>query len=207
MCASYYRYDCQDEQQLVVRHDPSGSMKCGVGATVWDCALVLCKYLERNPDIVVGKRVLDLSAGVGLVGLVAKKLGAKSVIWTEDDQDSSIINLLGENVGVDNVKPLRWGNKEHVKEVLRSGIIDLVIASDVVCWEELSAPLAETVAQLLKEGGAKRVLLGYEYRSFGPAALFFQLLKDQGIRIDQVPFKDLDSDYQSPDILVLYLSK
>jgi len=35
---------------------------------VWDSSIVLARYLEHRAAAVAGKRVLDLSAGTGLVG-------------------------------------------------------------------------------------------------------------------------------------------
>ncbi|KAK9791359.1 hypothetical protein WJX73_007751 [Symbiochloris irregularis] len=38
----------------------------GFASTVWDSSIVMAKYFERWPDLVCGKRCLDLSAGCGL---------------------------------------------------------------------------------------------------------------------------------------------
>lgn len=38
-------------------------------------AVVLCEYLEKNQDLVKDKRVVELGAGTGLVGIVAGLLG------------------------------------------------------------------------------------------------------------------------------------
>lgn len=54
-----------------------------VGCVVWDAAIVLAKYLETkqfyDPSTGVnhwaGKRVLELGAGTGVVGLMAATLG------------------------------------------------------------------------------------------------------------------------------------
>ena len=42
-------------------------------------ALSLCGYLEMEPGLVAGQRVLELGAGTGLVGLVAHALGKSAV--------------------------------------------------------------------------------------------------------------------------------
>jgi predicted nicotinamide N-methyase len=50
-----------------------------VGCVVWDAAIVLEKYLETEGFLskhnLKGKRVIELGAGTGLVGLVASVLG------------------------------------------------------------------------------------------------------------------------------------
>ena len=62
---------------LTIYQDPHGKLHGGCGATVWDAALTLSKALERQQ--LEGKRVLEIGAGTGLVGLVAAALGAATV--------------------------------------------------------------------------------------------------------------------------------
>ena len=45
-------------------------------AYVWAGGAVLTRHVRADPDIVRGKRVLDLGAGSGLVGIVAAQAGA-----------------------------------------------------------------------------------------------------------------------------------
>ena len=53
-------------------------------AYVWAGGTVLCRYLQDNPEVVRGLRVLDLGAGSGVVGMVAARAGA-SVCAAESD--------------------------------------------------------------------------------------------------------------------------
>ena len=50
-----------------------------VGCVVWDAALVLSAFLEQEiyfpPSFWIGKRVVELGAGTGVVGLVAAAHG------------------------------------------------------------------------------------------------------------------------------------
>lgn len=50
-----------------------------VGCVVWDAALVLSAFLEQElcfpPSFWIGKRVIELGAGTGVVGLVAAAHG------------------------------------------------------------------------------------------------------------------------------------
>ena len=54
---------------LNIHYSPDDILSIGTGSTVWDAALVLAKYLERNA-VVNNKYVLELGCGTGLVGLV-----------------------------------------------------------------------------------------------------------------------------------------
>ena len=53
---------------------------------VWDSSIVMAKLLEHRPALVSGKRVCDLSAGTGLVGVHSKiwqgsSLATKMHVW------------------------------------------------------------------------------------------------------------------------------
>lgn len=47
----------------------------GVGCVVWDAALVLAKFLETGACPLGRRRVLELGAGTGAVGIMAATLG------------------------------------------------------------------------------------------------------------------------------------
>jgi hypothetical protein len=50
----------------------------GVGARLWGAALTLSRLVRDGPDLVRGRDVLELGSGVGLCGLLAAKMGAKT---------------------------------------------------------------------------------------------------------------------------------
>jgi predicted nicotinamide N-methyase len=54
-------------------------------AFAWAGGQALARYILDNPGIVRGKRVLDIGAGSGLVGLAAAKAGAASVLAADID--------------------------------------------------------------------------------------------------------------------------
>ena len=51
----------------------------------WAGGMVLALYFAERPETVAGKRVLDLGAGSGLVGIAAAKAGAREIIAAETD--------------------------------------------------------------------------------------------------------------------------
>ena len=65
---------------VVVREIALGA---GVGAKVWRAAIMLSEELAANPGWCEGKRCLEIGAGVGLCGLLASRLGARSVALTD----------------------------------------------------------------------------------------------------------------------------
>lgn len=54
-------------------------------AHYWAGGLALARYVLDNPGAVAGRRVLDLGAGSGLVGIAAAKAGAREVVAAEVD--------------------------------------------------------------------------------------------------------------------------
>jgi predicted nicotinamide N-methyase len=54
-------------------------------AFAWAGGQALARYVLDNPHIVAGKRVLDIGAGSGLVGIAAAKAGAASVLAADID--------------------------------------------------------------------------------------------------------------------------
>ena len=66
------------------------------GMSIWRGSEVLAEYLKQNPGIVDKKSVLEIGAGVGLVGLTAHHLGASRVLLT--DGDEKVLENLRQNV-------------------------------------------------------------------------------------------------------------
>ncbi|MBY5492978.1 class I SAM-dependent methyltransferase [Rhizobium leguminosarum] len=67
----------------------------------WAGGAVLARYLLDWPEIVVGRRVLDLGAGSGLVAIAAAKAGAAAV--TAVDIDANAIAAIGLNAAINGV--------------------------------------------------------------------------------------------------------
>ncbi|HEY0330689.1 MAG TPA: 50S ribosomal protein L11 methyltransferase [Rhodopseudomonas sp.] len=84
----------------------------------WAGGLVLARYFLDRPATVRGRRVLDLGAGSGLVGIAAAKAGASAVIATETDRNALVsidlnarengvaIQILGEDITGDPPPPV-----------------------------------------------------------------------------------------------------
>ncbi len=55
-------------------------------AFAWAGGQALARYVLDQPDLVKGKRVVDLASGSGLVGIAAMKAGAASVLAADIDE-------------------------------------------------------------------------------------------------------------------------
>ena len=58
-------------------------------AFAWAGGQALARYILDHPDIVAGKRVLDIGAGSGLVGIAAARAGAACVLAADIDAFSA----------------------------------------------------------------------------------------------------------------------
>lgn len=151
------------EQERIV--DRAGSTEDATGCVVWPAAHSLSAHLCAHPELVRGRRVVELGAGTGLVGLVAAALGAEDVVLSDLP---STLPLLRTNVSRNaevcgrraRVAELRWG-AEVPPEVSNC---DVVIGCEIVYQhdEETAAGLVDTMRRLLASSGL--CLIAYEYR-------------------------------------------
>jgi len=101
---------------------------------VWDAALVLCKYFENVEEFPIGyftgKKIIELGAGTGCVGLVLSRLGGK-VTLTDQKQ---MLPLLEHNTKLNNLEhkvqvvEFNWGEETP----LLSPPYDIILLSDLI---------------------------------------------------------------------------
>ncbi|MBM2710877.1 methyltransferase [Mesorhizobium caraganae] len=95
-------------------------------AYAWAGGAVLARYILDHPQSVAGRRVIDLGAGSGLVGIAAAKAGASTVIATEIDRNG--VAAIGVNAAANGV------TISVVEKDITTGpppAVDLVLAGDV----------------------------------------------------------------------------
>ena len=59
-------------------------------AFCWGSGQALARYLLEHPELVSGKRVLDLGSGSGVAGIAAAKAGAAEVVACDTDPDAAL---------------------------------------------------------------------------------------------------------------------
>ncbi|RLV98309.1 hypothetical protein DV515_00010966, partial [Chloebia gouldiae] len=128
----------------------------GVGCVVWDAALVLAKFLETGACPLARRRVLELGAGTGAVGIMAAALGANvTVTDLEELQELLMVNI-------ENNKHLVTGG-EDVTEFQPPP--DYILMADCIYYEESLEPLLKTLKDLT--GPDTCILCCYEQRTMG----------------------------------------
>ena len=146
----------------------------GVGAPYWAHywagGLALARYVLDNPGAVAGRRVLDLGAGSGLVGIAAAKAGAREVAAVEVDRYAAAalnLNMKLNGVSISVVcADLTGGPPPET---------DVILVGDLFYAEEL----AERVTALLDRCSNRgiRALVGDPWRAHLPVSRLEELAR------------------------------
>jgi predicted nicotinamide N-methyase len=140
------------------RRDEDGDGEAGSGedgaeprapywAYAWAGGAVLARYILDRPETVAGRRVLDLGAGSGLVGIAAAKAGAREVIATEIDRNG--VAAIGLNAAANGV------TITVVDKDITTGpppAVDLVLAGDVFYGREVALRVIPFLDRCLAAG-------------------------------------------------------
>eukprot|EP00578_Thalassiosira_sp_NH16_P022951 CAMPEP_0181083542 /NCGR_PEP_ID=MMETSP1071-20121207/4212_1 /TAXON_ID=35127 /ORGANISM="Thalassiosira sp., Strain NH16" /LENGTH=247 /DNA_ID=CAMNT_0023165205 /DNA_START=81 /DNA_END=824 /DNA_ORIENTATION=+ len=147
----------------------------GTGLNVWDGSLLLARYLEKRPDLVMGKTVLELGSGCGLVGIASAILGAKEVTMTDlnyalplmqENVDRNELSWKGESFLCQRIecKECDWFQPPPVSELCgNSNRPDVILAADCVWLASLILPLLQTLKKYTTNASTK-VIITYQQR-------------------------------------------
>lgn len=184
----------------------------GTGATVWPASIVLLKYLERNPQLVANKQIVDLGAGTGITSIAAAVLGAKLVVCT--DGTKSVVKLANDNVNqvpADisshiQVRQYWWGDGSFHKTTFH-----VVLVSDCVLPKLYPIqPLVEALDELMGKDDGSVALLSYEhryYKEYDPRKKFRELAAKRGLVVNVVPHLEQDPIYSLDDVEIWNVSR
>jgi predicted nicotinamide N-methyase len=133
-------------------------------AYLWAGGAVLARHFLAEPGTVCGRRVLDLGAGSGIIGIAAAKAGAASVTAAEIDQNG--IAAIGLNARANGVS-IEIVDRDLTRCDAPAGL-DLVAVGDLF----YAAGLAESVTAFLDRclAAGAEVLIGDPGRAFLPRA-------------------------------------
>jgi predicted nicotinamide N-methyase len=130
-------------------------------AFAWAGGQALARYVLDHPDLITGRRVLDLAAGSGLVAIAAQRAGAKSVLANEIDgyADAAIeANAELNNVHIDRFHGDLLGADPPD--------VDVVLAGDVFYSREMTGMVLGFLRTAHDRGAL--VLVGDPGRAYRP---------------------------------------
>ncbi|RIK38031.1 MAG: hypothetical protein DCC55_22395 [Chloroflexi bacterium] len=98
------------------------------GLLLWEAAIGLARWLPHLRAQLRGKRVLELGAGVGLPGLVARALGAE--VW-QTDHLAETLALAAANAGQNEVTGLHYFLADW-REWSHTARYDVILGADIL---------------------------------------------------------------------------
>ena len=133
-----------------------GKLDDVTGIIIWPGALRLLHYCSEHPELFSGARVLELGAGLGLLGISAGLLGAARIVLTDLHGALPTLhaNVLVNSVGaVAHVAELEWGAGSACLEEP----FDLILAAD--CVYDDGGTSEKLLATVRQHAGASTVFL------------------------------------------------
>jgi predicted nicotinamide N-methyase len=130
-------------------------------AFAWAGGQALARYVLDNPELVRGKRVLDLASGSGLVAIAAARSGADVTATEIDDLAAEAIamNAAANDVSI---------NVQLADILDRTVEVDVILAGDVFYSREMSG----RVLSFLDRAQTELVLVGDPGRAYAPESGF-----------------------------------
>jgi predicted nicotinamide N-methyase len=137
-------------------------------AFAWAGGQALARYVLDHPDVVAGRRVLDLASGSGLVAIAAALAGASAV--TATDVDPLAVLAIGVNAEANGVAVTAL-----LADVLDSagGDVEVILAGDVCYDVDMAALVLPFLGRAVARG--IDVLVGDPGREYFPRTGFERL--------------------------------
>ncbi|EKX44994.1 hypothetical protein GUITHDRAFT_109040 [Guillardia theta CCMP2712] len=179
-----------------------GTLK--TGGVVWDAAYCLVDLISQlGMESFRGRRVLELGAGCGFVGLAAASLGAIVTLTDRSDHLENLSKNADLNTSMENVvdvAALDWDDREAARRF--SEPFDWILASDVVYEQDSHSSLRDLLHSLV--GHETIVLISYESRTEKHDAFFTSLERDPAFHDGRDPgLEDLCHRACEPDVCIL----
>ena len=175
----------------------------GFASTVWDSAVVLSKYAEKTRrDFARAKTCVELGAGCGLISAVMREIvEVPRVIATDVEANMELLRENVEKYGVE-TRALTWG--ANAENAFADVDVDVVVASDVVYWNDAMDDLVMTLRALAKTPKT-RVLMAYG-RNRQALEKFLDVSRED-FETRDVPRSECDALYQCTDVDVIELRR
>lgn len=135
-------------------------------AFAWAGGQALARHVLDCPELVRGKRVIDLASGSGLVGIAALKAGAASVLAADIDRFS--VEAIAMNAGLNGYSPCGEGLSVTSVDLLAvtPPPCDVILVGDLFYEKDLSARVFAWLAEAELQGTL--TLIGDPGRSYLP---------------------------------------
>jgi predicted nicotinamide N-methyase len=130
-------------------------------AFAWSGGQALARYVLEHPEIVKGRRVLDIACGSGLVGIAARLAGAQSVLCNDiDPYAEAAVALNAELNGME----LAFTGENLLAAPVPD--VDIILAGDI-CYEK---PMTDAMLTYFRRAAPHKieVYIGDPHRTYFP---------------------------------------
>lgn len=200
--------------QVTARQSSQGD----VGYVMWPSAIVLSRWLLSNPQNILGKSILEIGAGCGLVGIAAARLISQSsnsaqqkMAVTITDVNDLVIGNIAKNIELNDVKEVASVAKldfyqqtghnksgkwlEGVSSEYRDPV-DVVLAADIICQASDAVAAAKTIHDALVPNGRCFVVCADSDHRFG-IEIFQEECEQIGLTVTTTNVADMSTDLLS----------
>jgi predicted nicotinamide N-methyase len=137
-------------------------------AFAWAGGQALARHLLDNPQLLQGKRVIDLGSGSGLTAIAAKRAGAADVLAADIDE----LALAAAHLNADaNAVTLRTTADDLL--AAEPGAADVVLVGDLFYERQLADRVLHYIEAAAASGAL--VLIGDPQRSYFPKGRFVEV--------------------------------
>jgi len=185
----------QTEEGILIYEGTPHSQKVLYGNVIWDGALSLANLFAWNERMaqeelmakICGKRVLELGAGTGIVGLTLGRLGAQVTLT---DNEPELVELMMANVHANSLahtvvaQHLDW---EDVTTYLTEYPFDVIVAADVL-YEGDGSHFAQALRAHMPHGSSTVAYVANHHNAQRCKAMlgFLGLMLRWGFRLDRL---------------------
>jgi predicted nicotinamide N-methyase len=117
-------------------------------AKVWEASMVLAYFLGKQP-VVLGQKILEIGAGLGVVGIYAALLGHQVTI---SDINEDALQFARANAALNNVRNLEV-RKIDWNDFTFTETYDVIVGSEIVYDRKSYPALVQFLLRTLQPGG------------------------------------------------------
>ncbi|KAG5732137.1 Protein FAM86B1 [Termitomyces sp. T112] len=190
------------------------------GMRTWLASFVLCEFFTRNLDLIRGKRILELGAGIGFLGTILVRLQQVFSIETPDhaiwltDVNENVLKRCQENLQMPcnmtstsdiNYRFLDWSHALDNDRIapLKSLLTDeidasLIVGADII-FDPSLIPALTAVLRLALQPGHKRspkvAIIAATVRNEDTLAQFVGTVQRDSLHIKELPLVTQDASF------------
>ncbi|KAK5992123.1 Protein-lysine N-methyltransferase EFM3 [Cladobotryum mycophilum] len=169
------------------------------GLRTWEAALHLGQFLCQNPNIVAGKRILELGAGTGYLSILCAKYLQSTHVIASDGSDDVVNNFpdnffLNQLQGSNSIMPmeLKWGHALVGTEEQRwngGRSIDVVLGADITYDHSVILSLIGTLLDLFELHPWVEVVIAATQRNQQTFQIFLDKCQLNRLDVKDLPFQ------------------